>query len=83
MLEPGYGPRLIASITLQDVCATAQRLTSKSANIRAARAGIEEEGRQRALAALRKRVYDTENLANELKMRIAQVTTAQCTASLR
>jgi len=57
----------------QDVCATAQRLTSKSANIRAARAGIEEEGRQRALAALRKRVYDTENLANELKMRIAQV----------
>merc|ERR1711998_246531 len=57
----------------QDVCATAQRLTSKSANIRAARAGIEEEGRQRALAALRKRVHDTEVLATELKMRIAQV----------
>lgn len=57
----------------QDICATAQRLTSKSANIRAARAGIEEEGRQRAIAALNKRVYATENLSNELKMRIAQV----------
>jgi len=57
----------------QDVCATAQRLTSKSANIRAARAGIEEEGRQRAVAALKKRVFDTETLATEIKMRIAQV----------
>jgi hypothetical protein len=57
----------------QDVCATAQRLTSKSANIRAARAGIEEEGRQRALAALSKRVHDTETLAVELQQRIAQV----------
>ena len=32
----------------QDVCATAQRLVAKSANIRAARAGIEEEGRRRS-----------------------------------
>jgi len=57
----------------QDVCATAQRLTSKSANIRAARSGIEEEGRQRALAALTKRINDTEHLASELDQRIAQV----------
>lgn len=32
----------------QDVCATAQRLVAKSANIRAARAGIEEEGGRRS-----------------------------------
>jgi hypothetical protein len=58
----------------QDVCATAQRLTSKSANIRAARAGIEEEGRQRAVAALGKRVNATETLARELHARIEQLT---------
>lgn len=57
----------------QDVCATAQRLTSKSANIRAARAGIEEEGRLRALASLSKRVSATEGLAQELNTRIQQL----------
>jgi len=57
----------------QDVCATAQRLTYKSANIRAARAGIEEEGRQRALAALCKRLNETQALAGDLHGRIQQV----------
>jgi len=57
----------------EDVCATAQRLTFKSANIRAARAGIEEEGRQRALAALNKRLQETHNLAADLNARIQQV----------
>merc|ERR1711998_3109 len=42
-----------------DVCATAQRLTAKSANIRAARSGIEEEGRRRTLAALAGRCSET------------------------
>merc|ERR1711988_819228 len=43
----------------QDVCATAQRLVAKSANIREARAGITEEGR-RPLCALDKRCQATD-----------------------
>jgi hypothetical protein len=57
----------------QDVCATAQRLTSKSANIRAARSGIEEEGKGRARAALGKRIRDTERLAGELDQHVQAV----------
>jgi len=58
----------------QDICGTAQRLTSKSANIRVARGGIEEEGRQRTLNALAKRISDTERVAAELQANIAGLT---------
>jgi len=57
----------------QDVCATAQRLTAKSSNIRAARAGIEEEGRRRTLAALDKRVAETSSLKTNLESQLAEV----------
>lgn len=51
----------------QDVCATAQRLTAKSRNIRDARDGIEEEGRRRTHAALQKRCDETARLKAELE----------------
>jgi len=57
----------------QDVCATAQRLTAKSVNIRAARDGIEEEGRVRTAAALHKRCQETARLKAELEGQHAQV----------
>lgn len=56
-----------------DVCATAQRLTAKSANIRAARSGIEEEGRRRTLAALAGRCSETQRLQSELEAQLAEV----------
>eukprot|EP00656_Telonema_subtile_P039133 TRINITY_DN44272_c0_g1_i1.p1 TRINITY_DN44272_c0_g1~~TRINITY_DN44272_c0_g1_i1.p1 ORF type:complete len:291 (-),score=101.23 TRINITY_DN44272_c0_g1_i1:97-969(-) len=58
----------------QDVCATAQRLTAKSANIRGARAGIEEEGRRRTLAALDKRCEETHKLKSDLEGQLSEVT---------
>lgn len=57
----------------QDVCATAQRLVAKSANIRAARAGIEEEGRRRTQMALDKRCQETHRLKCELEGQLAEV----------
>eukprot|EP00658_Telonema_sp_P-2_P004066 TRINITY_DN11524_c0_g1_i1.p1 TRINITY_DN11524_c0_g1~~TRINITY_DN11524_c0_g1_i1.p1 ORF type:complete len:388 (-),score=112.87 TRINITY_DN11524_c0_g1_i1:497-1660(-) len=57
----------------EDVCATAQRLTVKSGNIRAARDGIEEEGRRRTLVALHKRIHETTTLKTDLDTQHAEV----------
>jgi hypothetical protein len=57
----------------EDVCATAQRLTSKSSNIRDARNGIAHEGLLRTLAALGKRMEETNALRSDLEGQHAEV----------